>query len=176
MAWWGEEERSAPADSGSWSLVTMGYPGRQPSPPAMWVGPSPRSPEGRDGADRLLSGCPVGNLPPGPLLFPHRPGSCHLWTTSSLLGPLERGGVVLIPLSLSRAALVPKHRPGGRSGEGVHQLPGPSHGADWARGLPGGGMSPPVDRQVPPPRSPSQEASLKTGVRVRHEGRLKREA
>lgn len=24
-----------------WSLVTMGYPGRQPSPPAMWVGPSP---------------------------------------------------------------------------------------------------------------------------------------
>lgn len=92
MAWWGEEERSAPADSGPWSLVTTGYPGRQPSPPAMWVGPSPRSPEGRDGADRLLSGCPVGNLPPGPLLFPHRPRSCHLWTTSSLLRPLERRG------------------------------------------------------------------------------------
>ena len=57
---------------------------------------------------------------------------------------------MLIPLSLSRAALIPKHRTGGRSREGVHQLPGPSNRADWARGLPGGGMSPPVDRQVPP--------------------------
>ena len=57
---------------------------------------------------------------------------------------------MLIPLSLRRAALIPKHRTGGRSREGVHQRPGPSHRADWARGLPGGGMSPPVDRQVPP--------------------------
>ena len=54
-----------------------------------------------------------------------------------------------MPLLLSRAALVPKHRRGCRSGEGVHQLPGPPHGADWARGLPGGGTSLPVDRQVP---------------------------
>lgn len=37
-----------------WSLVTTGYPGQQPSPPAMW-GLPPRSPEGRDGADRFLS-------------------------------------------------------------------------------------------------------------------------